>query len=98
MVHCLCDIHRILFVDELVRFMKLSPPDGVLGWLHLGLMDDTVLIATSHEDLRKKLDILARWCDQSGMVINEDKTKYMVINDSFKITSSYHLSDEEGIS
>ena len=70
-----------LFVDELVRFMKLSPPDGVLGWLHLlVLMDDTVIIATSHEDLRKKLDILARWCDQSGMVINEDKTKYMSFN------------------
>ena len=75
----------ILFVDELVRFMKLSPPDGVLGWLHLlVLMDDTVIIATSHENLCKKLDILAKWCDQSGMVINEDKTQYMSFNSSEK--------------
>ena len=74
-----------LFVDELVRFMKLSPPDGLLGWLHLlVLMDDTVLLATSHEKLCQKLDILAKWCDQSGMVLNEDKTQYMSFNSSEK--------------
>ena len=74
-----------LFVDELVRFMKLSPPDRVLGWLHLlVLMDDTVIIATSHEELCKKLDILAKWCDQSGMVINEEKTQYMSFNSKEK--------------
>ena len=50
-----------LFVDELVRFMKLSPPDRVLGWLHLlVLMDNTVIIAMSHDELCKKLDILAK--------------------------------------
>ena len=75
----------ILFVDELVRFMKLSPPDGLLGWLHLlVLMDDTVIIATSHEKLCQKLEILAKWCNQSGMVINEEKTKYMSFNSTEK--------------
>jgi hypothetical protein len=71
----------ILFVDELVRFVKLSPPDGLLGWLHLlVLMDDTVIIATSHEKLCQKLEVLAEWCNRSGMVINEDKTEYMSFN------------------
>ena len=74
-----------LFVDELVRLMKLSPPDGLLGWLHLlVLMDDTVIVATSHEKLCQKLDILARWCDQSGMVMNEEKTQYMSFNSTEK--------------
>ena len=75
----------ILFVDELVRSMKLSPPDGLLGWLHLlVLMDDTVIIATSHEKLCQKLEVLAEWCNRSGMVINEDKTEYMSFNSSEK--------------
>ena len=57
----------------------------MLYMLHLlVLMDDTVIIATSHEDLCKKLDILAKWCDQSGMVINEEKTQYMSFNSSEK--------------
>ena len=71
----------ILFVDEMVRSMKLSPPDGLLGWLHLlVLMDDTVIVATSHEKLCQKLEVLAKWCNQSGMVINEEKTQYMSFN------------------
>ena len=70
-----------LFVDEMVRLIKASPPDGLLDWLHLlVLMDDTVIIATSYEKLCQKLEILAKWCNQSGMVINEDKTKYMAFN------------------
>ena len=74
-----------LFVDELVRFMKLSPPDGLLGWLHLlVLMDDTVIVASSHEKLCQKLEVLANWCNQSGMVINEDKTEYMSFNSNEK--------------
>ena len=76
----------ILFVDEFVRTVKeKSPVDGLLGWLHLlVLMDDTVIIATSHEQLCQKLNILADWCNRSGMVINEDKTKYMSFNSSKK--------------
>ena len=69
----------ILFVDEFVRFIKEhSIPDGFLDWLHLlMLMDDTVIFATSRERLCEKLKLLVDWCDQSGMVINEDKTEFM---------------------
>ena len=69
----------------MVRSMKLSPPDGLLGWLHLlVLMDDTVIVATSHEKLCQKLEVLTKWCNQSGMVINEEKTQYMSFNSTEK--------------
>ena len=72
----------ILFVDELIKLLKLnSPMEGFLKWLHLlMLMDDTVILATSYEKLQLKLDILVQWCDRSGMVINEDKTKFMAFS------------------
>ena len=71
-----------MFFDEFVRLLKQkSAPDGLLDWLHLlVLMDDTVIFATSHEKLKEKLNVLSEWCNQSGMVINEDKTKFMSFN------------------
>ena len=68
-----------LFVDELIRLVKgRSGLDGFLEWLHLlMLMDDTVIFATSRQQLCKKLNVLVEWCDKSGMVINEDKTEFM---------------------
>ena len=48
-----------LFVDELVRCLKELPDDSLLEWLHLlVLMDDTVIMATSHEKLCQKLNVL----------------------------------------
>ena len=44
------------------------------------LMDDTALLATSRENLLKRYDALVRFCEEYDMVINEDKTKFMVIN------------------
>jgi ribosomal protein L31 len=44
------------------------------------LMDDTALLATSRETLLKRYDALARFCEEYDMVINVDKTKFMVIN------------------
>ena len=69
----------ILFVDEFMNLMKERlNPDGFLDWLHLlMLMDDTVIMATSREQLLLKLGILVEWCNGSGMVINEDKTKFI---------------------
>ena len=72
----------ILFVDEFVRMLKdTTPNDGMLQWLHLlVLMDDTVIMATSREKLIQKLNILVQWCNRSGMMINEEKTKFMSFN------------------
>ena len=71
----------ILFVDEFIRLVKSSVDvDGFLEWLHLlMLMDDTVIFATSRERLCQKLNVLATWCNRSGMVLNEDKTEFMAI-------------------
>ena len=68
-----------LFVDELIQLVKgRSGRAGFLEWLHLlMLMDDTVIFATSRQQLCKKLNVLVEWCDKSGMVINEDKTEFM---------------------
>ena len=75
----------ILYVNDLIKLIKETcEPDGFLSWLHiLILMDDTVLLATSRVNITKKVDLLVRFCKKYGMVINENKTKLMVINGSF---------------
>ena len=72
----------ILYVNDLIKLIKdTCEPDGFLSWLHLlALMDDTVLLATSRENLVKKVRLLRQFCNKYGMVINEKKTKLMVIN------------------
>ena len=71
-----------LFTNDLIRNIKTEcQPDGYLGWLHtLMLMDDTVILATTRERAIQKVKILNKFCDESGMVINASKTKFMVVN------------------
>ena len=70
----------VLFVDMLIRKLKECGNDGFLEWLHvLMLMDDTVILATSRTKLSEKLKYLQEYCDEYGMVLNEDKTKFMAI-------------------
>ena len=42
-------------------------------------MDDTIIIATSRKKCLQKLEILLNYCNRSGMVLNNSKTKFMVI-------------------
>ena len=74
----------ILYVNVLIRNIKLrSGPDSFLEWLHvLMLMDDTVIFASSRERLLDKLLILDEYCQTHGMIMNEKKTEFMVINGS----------------
>ena len=71
-----------VFVNVLIRKFKAECHfDGFLQWLHcLMLMDDTVILATSRAMFKKKLKVLEEYCREYGMVINEDKTKFMVIH------------------
>ena len=71
-----------LFVNTLITKMKeRCGNDGFLSWLHvLMLMDDTIILATSRTKLVEKLNILYDYCEDSGMVVNNDKTKFMMIN------------------
>ena len=72
----------ILFVNVLIRNMKQRcPPDGFLRWLHiLMLMDDTIIFATSRARMLEKLEILHEYCESHGMLVNQPKTKFMVLN------------------
>ena len=76
----------IIYVNELIKLIKETcQPEGFLSWLHLlMLMDDTVLLATSRENIIKKVKMLNQFCARYGMVINEGKTKLMVINGDMK--------------
>ena len=71
-----------MYVNPLIRNLKEKCGlDGFLGNLHsLLLMDDTVIFATSRERLIEKIEVLEQFCSTSGMVINETKTEFMVIN------------------
>ena len=66
----------------MVRMIKQAiSRDGFLGSLHtLLLMDDAVLLATNREMCLKKLAIVRQFCRESGMVLNEKKTKFFVVN------------------
>ena len=85
----------ILFVNVLIRDIKLkSGPDSFLDWLHvLMLMDDTVILASSRKRLIDKLSILDEYCIIHGMMMNESKTKFMVINGSAEDCMPIRLSD-----
>ena len=76
----------ILYINDLIKLIRETcEPDGFLSWLHLlVLMDDTVLLSTTRESIVKKVKLLVSFCEKYGMVINESKTKLMVINGSDK--------------
>ena len=85
----------ILYVNVLIRNIKFkSGPDSFLQWLHvLMLMDDTVIFASSRERLLEKLRILDEYCITHGMLMNESKTKFMVIHGSADDCMPIKLSD-----
>ena len=71
----------IIYLNVLAGMLKLLGDDSFLLDVHaLMLMDDTVLLASSREKIIEKFTILMDFCERYGMVINELKTKMMVIN------------------
>ena len=72
----------IIYIDQMVRMLKQTiATDGFLGTLHaLLLMDDTVIVATSRDMCIKKFKVVLEYCREYGMVINQTKTKFFVIN------------------
>ena len=74
----------VMYIDKMIKMIKEQiGEDGYLGMLHaLLMMDDTVILATSRVMCERKLTILARYCSEYGMVINEKKTNFFVINGS----------------
>lgn len=84
-----------LYVNRLIKAFKTQcASDGFLRNLHsLMLMDDTVILATSRPSALHKLQVLSDFCSESGMIINEGKTQFMVINGSPDDHQPLHCSD-----
>ena len=85
----------LAYVHNLIKMIKETfEPESFLGWLHiLMLMDDTVLLATSREQMINKIKILNAYCKTYGMVINLVKTNFMVINGSAEDRRDIHVDD-----
>jgi len=71
-----------LLVNQLIRdFKEKCSANGFLQQLHcLLLMDDAVILATTKQSALQKLQVLQAFCHKSGMIINQAKTKFMIIN------------------
>lgn len=71
-----------LYIDHMVKMLKNEiGADDFLGSLHtMLLMDDAVIVATSREMCERKMNIVLRYCSEYGMLINQKKTKFFVVN------------------
>lgn len=69
-----------IYIDDLIN--KIDPieveglPNGLRGLL---FADDTVIAATSIEDLQNKLQIIKVWMDENSMAVNPSKCETMHI-------------------
>ena len=74
----------VIYINQMIRMMKEKiVTDGFLGALHaIQLMDDTVILVTSWDMCLRKCRVIVDYCNQYGMMINEDKTKCFVINNT----------------
>ena len=86
-----------IYMDQLVRMLRRSvEPDEFIGALHtLLLMDDMVILATSRDTCLRKLNVVLDYCREYGMVLNEKKTKIMVIRGTVEHTVPLKMHDIE---
>ena len=63
------------------RAINAFGPDDWLNNLHiLRLMDDTVIFATSRDNLHAKLHLLKNCTDEIGMILHPTKSLYLTVN------------------
>ena len=66
----------ILFVDVLIRNIKNNcRPDGFLSWLHVMLMNNTVIFCHVSSKADTEIIYAREFCDKYNMRVNEDMTK-----------------------
>ena len=85
----------IIYINQLVKMIKdRCMPETFLDWLHvLVLMDDTVLLSTNRANLLGKVEILDEFCREYGMTVNNDKTKFFVINGEDGDADTIHVNN-----
>ena len=74
----LSPIHFNIFINDLIEYLN-EAVDGIkLENAKINMLlfaDDVVLIADCPNKLQNLLDALGKWCKDSQMMINHDKTK-----------------------
>ena len=73
----------VIYMDCLTKLIRDAHPqnDGFLMSIHsLMLMDDTAILASTRKVMKKRIEGLIEFCKKYEMIINEGKTKLMVIN------------------
>ena len=85
----------VIYINDLIKMLKEGcSSDGFLSWLHvLVMMDDTVLLSTSREGMKKKLSILDQYCMTYGMKVNMKKTKFLLSMYKMRISKLYNWID-----
>ena len=85
----------IIYINDLIKMIREGMGvDGFLSWLHvLVLMDDTVLLATTRNNMIRKIQILHDYCNQYGMKVNESKTKFFVLNGTGQDEDPFHVGN-----
>ena len=74
----------VIYVNRMIQMIKEGClADGFLSWLHIiVMMDDTVLLSTTKDGMKNKIKIMYDYCNSYGMIVNNSKTKFMVVNGS----------------
>ncbi len=99
--HCVDDCHAgacqgsptscilfIIFVDELIKMMikERCSPERFLEWM-------TLLFSTIRTNLIRKGEILDNFCKDYGMSVNNDKTKFFVLDGEDGDAEDVHVND-----
>ena len=78
-----------IYIDKLEECLEIAICKGTkLASVIITLLvyaDDIILLAKSHDDLDKQLQILHDYYSKMGMTVNTDKTKVMIIKSKNKI-------------
>ena len=71
----------IIYLNVLAVMLRMLPSDSFLMDIHAMMFaDDTVLLASTREKIKEKFEVLMKFCQKYGMVVNELKTQMIVIN------------------
>ena len=69
------------YIDPAIDAVNTTGPDGWLDDIHMFLlMDDTAILATSRENMTRKLVKLETSVDDFGMLFHPSKCQYLTVN------------------
>ncbi|KAI5728475.1 hypothetical protein M8J77_016684 [Diaphorina citri] len=83
----------ITFINDIEEYLRRNGMDGVsinssINLLLLLYCDDLIILASSRIDMQRKLDLLASYCNENQMTVNEAKSKIVVFRRGGKLPRS----------